>query len=61
MKRQRGLDEIHKVMENIYEEEKKLTLEQRIKRLREESEGFLLERQLNLKRVKPKELKRAAV
>ena len=61
MKRLRGLDEIHKVMENIYEEEKKLTLEQRIKRLREESEGFLLERQLNLKRVKPKELKLAAV
>ena len=56
MKRLKGLDEIHEVMEKIYEEEKNLTPEQRIKKLREESEKFLLERQLNLKRAKPKEL-----
>ena len=56
MKRLKGLDEIHEVMEKIYEEEKNLTPEQMIKKLREESEKFLLERQLNLKRAKPKEL-----
>ena len=31
MKRLKGLDEIHEVMEKIYEEEKSLTPEQRIK------------------------------
>lgn len=35
--------------------------EQRIKKLREESDRFLLERKLNLKRVKPKEVKHAVV
>jgi len=38
-----------------------LTPEQRIKKLREESEKFLLERQLNLKRANPKEVKHGAV
>lgn len=61
MKRLKGLDEIHEVMEKIYEEEKNLTSEQRIKKLREESEKFLLERQLNLKRANPKEVKQSAV
>lgn len=61
MKRLKGLDEIHEVMEKIYEEEKSLTPEQRIKKLRKESEKFLLERQLNLKRANPKEVKHSAV
>ncbi len=61
MKRLKGLDEIHELMEKIYEEEKKLIPEQRIKKLREESDRFLLERKLNLKRVKPKEVKHAVV
>ena len=52
-----GLREIHKIMEEIYEEEKGLSAEQRIKKLREESDKFMRERGLNLKRVKPKEIK----
>lgn len=61
MKRFKGLDEVHEIIERIYDEEKDLTLEQRIKKLREESDRFLIERQLNLKRVKPKEAKHAVV
>lgn len=61
MKRFKGLDEVHEIIERIYDEEKDLTLEQRIKKLREESDRFLIERQLNLKRVKPKEPKHAVV
>lgn len=44
-------------MEKIYKEEKRLSAEQRVKRIREESDKFMLERKLNLKRVIPKELK----
>jgi len=40
-----------------FEEEKRLNAKQRVKKLREESEKFMLERKLNLRRVKPKELK----
>ncbi|MEK6690847.1 MAG: hypothetical protein AABY78_06070 [Nitrospirota bacterium] len=61
MKRFKGLDEVHEIMEKIYDDEKDLTPEQRIKKLLEESERFLLERKLNLKRVKPKEIKHAVV
>lgn len=61
MKRLKGLDEIHEIIEKVYDEEKNLTPEQRIKKLREESERFLSERKLNLKRVKPRELKHIAV
>lgn len=57
MKRLKGLDEIHGIMENIYKEEKDLNPEQRVKKIRKESEEFLLERKLTLKRVKSKELK----
>jgi len=57
MKKPKGLREIHEIMEKIYEEEKRLNAEQRVKRLREESDKFMLERKLSLKRVKPKELK----
>ena len=51
------LKEIHEIMEKIYKEEKGLSAEQRVKRIREESDKFMLERKLNLKRVKHKELK----
>jgi hypothetical protein len=61
VKRFKGLDEVHEIMEKIYDDEKDLTPEQRIKKLLEESERFLLERKLNLKRVKPKEIKHAVV
>ena len=57
MKKPKGLREIHEIMEKIYEEEKRLNAEQRVKKLREESEKFMLERKLSLKRVKLKELK----
>ncbi|MEK7368524.1 MAG: hypothetical protein AABZ62_02565 [Planctomycetota bacterium] len=55
MKGHRGLKEIHKIMEEIYEEEKGLSAEQRVKRLREEADKFMLERKLSLKRIKLKE------
>lgn len=57
MKESKGLKEIHEIIEKIYEEEKGLSAEQRVRKLREESDKFLLERKISLKRVKPKELK----
>jgi len=57
MKKPKGLREIHEIMEKIYEEEKRLNAEQRVKRLREESDKFMRERKLSLKRATPKELK----
>lgn len=61
MKRLKGLDEIHKIIENISKEEKGLTPEQRVKIIREESDRFLLERNINLKRVSPKEAKHVSL
>jgi hypothetical protein len=55
MKEPEELKEIHEIMENIYKEEKGLSMEERIKRLREDSDRFMLERNLRLTRVKPKE------
>lgn len=60
MKRLKGLDEIHEIIEKISDEEKGLTPEQRIKKIREESDRFLSERHLDLKRVKPKEIRYVA-
>lgn len=60
MKRLKALDEIHDIIEKISDEERGLTPEQRIKKLREEADRFLLERNLNLKRVKPKEVRHVA-
>ena len=60
MKRLKGLDEIHEIIEKISDEEKGLTPEQRIKKLREEADRFLLERKLDLRRVKPKEERHVA-
>jgi len=57
MKESKELKEIHGIMEKIYEEEKRLNAKQRVKKLREESEKFMLERKLDLRQVKPKELK----
>jgi hypothetical protein len=53
----KGLNEIHEIMEKIYEEEKVLSADQRVKKIREESDRFVMERKLSLKRVKTKELK----
>lgn len=57
MKELKGLKEIHEIMEKIYEEEKTLSAKQRIKRIKQEADRFMLERKLNLKRVRPKESK----
>ena len=56
MRHLKGLQEIHEIIEKIYDDEKNLTPEERIEKLREESERFLLERKLYLKRVKSKEI-----
>lgn len=61
MKELKGLKEIHEIMEKIYEEEKGLSAEQRVKKIREESDKFMMERKLNLKRIEPKEVKHIAV
>ena len=57
MKEPKGLKEIHEIMEKIYEEEKVLSADQRVKKIREESDRFVRERKLSLKRVTTKELK----
>jgi hypothetical protein len=46
-------------MEKIYEEEKGLSAEERVRRIKEESDKFMAERKLSLRRVEPKEPKRA--
>lgn len=57
MKGLKGLEEIHEIMEKIHEEEKELSAEQRVKKLREESDKFMVERKLDLKRVGLRESK----
>ncbi len=57
MKEPKGLKEIHEIMEKIYEEEKVLSADQRVEKIREESDRFVMERKLSLKRVKTKELR----
>ena len=46
-----SLDEIHEIMEKVYNEEKGLTGEERRDKVREESEQFLRERKIHLTRV----------
>lgn len=61
MKEPKGLKEIHEIMEEIYEEERGLSAEQRIEKLKYESDKFMMERNLKLNRVNYKELKHVAV
>lgn len=61
MKGLKGLKEIHEIMEKIYEEEEGLSSEERVKRLREESERFMQERKLVLRRARTRELKQTTV
>jgi hypothetical protein len=61
IKKPRELKEIHEIMEKIYEEEKGFNAERRAKKIKEESEKFMRERKLNLKRVRPNELKKIAI
>lgn len=60
MKSSKALKEIHEIMEKIHDEEKNLNAEQRIAKIREESDGFLKERKISLKRVKPRSVKHSA-
>ena len=48
-----SMSQIHRIMEAIYEEEKDLSPQERLKRLHQESEAFLIRTGLNLKRVPP--------
>jgi len=61
IKEPKELKEIHEIMEKIYEEEKGFNAEQRVRKNKEESEKFMKERKLNLKRISPKELKKVAI
>ncbi len=61
MKGLKGLKEIHEIMEKIYEGEKELSAEERVKKIREESDKFIIERKLNLKRIIPKEVRHISV
>lgn len=61
MRRLKELNEIHEIMGKIYDEEKDLNREQRLKKIREESDRFLSERMLSLKRVKLSGLKQPTV
>jgi len=54
MTESKTMQELHKIREKIYEEEKNLSIEERIKKTREESEKILREYNLKLKRVNPK-------
>ncbi len=44
------LDEIHKIREEIYEEEKNLSTEEMLRKIRLESEEFMKKHNLELKR-----------
>ena len=61
IKEPKELKEIHEIMEKIYEEENGFNAEQRVRKIKEESEKFMKERKLNLKRIRPKELKKVAI
>lgn len=44
------LDEIHRIRENIYEEEKNLNTQEILKKIRTESEEFMKKHNLKLRR-----------
>lgn len=45
------LKEIHEIMEKIYEEEKNLTIPERVKKIREEAEKLINTEKLKIKRI----------
>jgi len=59
MKESKALKEIHEIMEMIYEEEKDLSIEERLINIKKESKEFLLRNKLNLRKNKSKEAKYA--
>ena len=56
MNESKAMKELHDIMGRFYEEEKNLTSDQKVRKIREESEGFLRERGIKLKRMKSKKL-----
>jgi len=48
------LKEIHLIMEGIYKEEKNLSPVERVKKIRDESERFIKERNLKIRRLSRK-------
>ncbi len=52
MKETKEMEELHKIMEKFYEEDKDLDPEQKVKKIREESERFMIERGLHLRKIK---------
>ena len=57
MKEPKALKELHEIMEIIYEEEKDLSIEERLTKIKNESDKFMLSRGLKLRRAKSKERK----
>ena len=51
MKKIKTLDEIHKIREQIYEEEKNLSAAEVLKKIRSESDEFIKKYNLKLRRV----------
>ena len=52
MKESKEMEELHKIMEKFYEEDKDLSPEQKVKKIREESERFMIEHGLHLRKIK---------
>lgn len=49
----KAMAQIHRIMEAIYEEEKHLSSQERLKRLHRETDAFLKRTGLRLKRIRP--------
>jgi hypothetical protein len=56
MNESKVMEELHKIREKIYEEEKNMSIKERVKKTREESEKYIKEHNLKLKRVPSKKL-----
>jgi hypothetical protein len=54
MKESKVMQELHRIRERIYEEEKDLSIEERVRKVREESEKYIQEHNLKLRRVNSK-------
>ena len=57
MKESKVMQELHKIREKIYEEEKDLSIEERVRKVREESEKYIQEHSIKLRRVNPKNVR----
>jgi hypothetical protein len=53
MRVSKALDEVHAIMAQIYEDEKGLNVDERMRRRREEANKFVRERKLDIKWVSP--------